>query len=142
VLHALEDLYRRYGLHLAEQVAIKLPGEDGARRIESLMSQLREACPSEFGGVGVAEFTDLLSGIRRRSGQEDRVDLPVSNVLGFRLEDGSRILARPSGTEPKIKFYFEVQQRISVEGSLRDAQATASARLADLKAGLLKTVGL
>jgi phosphomannomutase len=133
VLDALEDLYRRYGLHLAKQVAVKLPGEEGSRRIAALMDRLRKSAPTEFGGVRVVEHTDLLDGSD---------SLPKSNVLGFFLQDGSRILARPSGTEPKIKFYFEVQQEVGEREGLEPARALAQARLQQLKEALLKAVGL
>jgi len=140
VLDTLEDLYRSYGLYMAEQVAFKLPGAAGAEKIRDLMSQLREKSPSQFGGSAVVEHTDLLAGTRTRGGKTTQVELPSSNVLGFVLEDGSRILARPSGTEPKIKFYFEVQE--PVVDTLVAAKSCAQVKLGILKKALLESVGL
>lgn len=140
VLDALEDLYRRYGLHSAEQVAFKFPGEIGAQKITELMSGLRNNSPDKFGGIGVLERTDLLLGTRVVDGEVTTLSLPSSNVLGFVLEDGSRILARPSGTEPKIKFYFEVHQEVGE--SIESAQRLVEEKLTRLKQTLLSLIGL
>jgi phosphomannomutase len=140
LLHTLEDLYRHYGLFLSEQVAFKLPGSEGAKEIDALMKNLRDNAPDQFGELAVVSRTDLLSGSCIQNGVESRVALPSSNVLAFVLEDGSRVLARPSGTEPKIKFYFEVQA--PVVSTLAAAKACAQAKLVILKEALLQSVGL
>jgi phosphomannomutase len=65
-------------------------------------------------------------------GNVTRLTLPKSNVLAFELTSGSRIIARPSGTEPKIKFYFDVRALVGQEEAMKDAEARANATMADL----------
>lgn len=141
LLDELESIYRRYGLHLAEQVALKLPGESGLRQIAAMMEDLRLHPPQAVGGRSVVSTVDLQRGVRVASGREEPVDFPPSNVLGFYLEDGSRILARPSGTEPKIKFYFEVVRAVGEDESVDDARNSAQMVLGGLKADFLELVG-
>jgi phosphomannomutase len=107
---ALNRLDRKYGAHRSEQVAIKLSGPTGAAAIASAMDDLRTNPPTEIAGSDVVYLRDLQSriGMDCKTGASDEVMLPPSNVVEFTLADGSRVLARPSGTEPKIKFYVEV----------------------------------
>jgi phosphoglucomutase len=99
------------------------------------MSNLRTNPPTELAGSDVVQLRDLQSRIVLdcKTGASDTVPLPASNVLEFTLEDGSRVLARPSGTEPKIKLYVEVVGT--------DAQA-AQARLAEVVTAIRKRTGL
>ncbi|MFM9006236.1 MAG: phospho-sugar mutase, partial [Flavobacteriales bacterium] len=106
----LLDIYRKYGLYFEELVSITLKGIDGASEIKAMMKRLRESPPTSLGGVTVVELRDVLSGecLNISSRNVSKIDLPASNVLQFVLADGSVISARPSGTEPKIKFYFSL----------------------------------
>jgi phosphomannomutase len=98
------------------------------------MERLRISPPTAIAGIPVSARADLQSGRRidLESGEETTVAFPSSNVLLFHLKDGSRILARPSGTEPKIKYYFEVVERIPPEEKLSAATGRAQERLDQL----------
>ena len=93
---ALESLYQRYGYYAENQFSIILKGVEGAERIQRMMDTFRTRKPTSFGKVAVAHITDYIDGYQ---------DIPPSNVLRFDMEDGSWFAMRPSGTEPKIKFY-------------------------------------
>ena len=121
LLHALESLARRYGQYVSSQKSITLPGADGARQIREIMAALRRAPPVDFAGTAVLAARDLAI--------PTRPDLPASDVLAWELEGGGRILARPSGTEPKIKFYFEAREPVAADESTADAEGRARARL-------------
>ncbi len=136
VLDRLTALYRAHGLHATRQHSIKLPGAAGKARIAAMMGRLREAPPEALDGVAVARVRDLHTGYATHvDGSKTPIDLPRSNVLAFDLADGGRVLARPSGTEPKLKLYFEV--RSPLDGPLADAEAEAGARLDRLQAEML-----
>ncbi|MGI6107147.1 MAG: phospho-sugar mutase [Lachnospiraceae bacterium] len=94
---ALEALYKKYGYYAESQISLVLKGESGAARIGRIMTAFREGKPAAFGKFSVAQTVDYLHGAG---------DIPASNVLKYRLTDGSWFAVRPSGTEPKIKFYF------------------------------------
>ncbi|MFN9800972.1 MAG: phospho-sugar mutase, partial [Bacteroidota bacterium] len=104
----LMEIYTICGLYHDELVSITMKGIDGLENIRSLMEKLRSSPPDALAGSRIVRIADLKRGTVRdaRTGEEKPLGLPLSNVLQFELEDGSRISARPSGTEPKIKFYF------------------------------------
>ena len=85
-----------------------MPGLDGAEKMTALMKSLRETPPSEIAGVKVATYKDYSDGTARdaASGEVTKIALAGSNVLRFELADGTHIVVRPSGTEPKIKVYI------------------------------------
>ena len=97
LLQVLDDIYDRYGYFAEDEPNIVLDGIEGAERIGRMMASLRADLPGEVAGLKVEKTIDY------RDGYED---IPASNVLRFFLEDGSWFAVRPSGTEPKIKFYF------------------------------------
>ena len=104
----LVELYVEYGLFREHLISITKKGRDGQAQIAAMMEQYRKTPPSTLGGVKVIGLYDYETKEAKdlKSGQVCTIDLPKSNVLQFVLEDGSKISARPSGTEPKIKFYF------------------------------------
>jgi phosphoglucomutase len=108
----LMDIYEQYGLYHEELVSITIKGMDGVEKIKSMMTELRAMPPVSLGGSEVVEVRDIATAMRKdiRTGKETKMDLPTSNVLQFVLADGSKISARPSGTEPKIKFYFSIKE--------------------------------
>ncbi|MBQ5892644.1 MAG: phospho-sugar mutase [Clostridia bacterium] len=106
---AREALWRKYGFCYESNVEIYLEVLDGAARMKALMSALRENPPADFGGVKVSQIRDYLLGTILEKGSTTSTGLPSSNVLYYRLENGDVIVARPSGTEPKIKFYYLLQ---------------------------------
>lgn len=140
VLDAIERLYREHGVHASRQVSVKHPGAAGAAKIEAIMGRLRDGELAAIDGVPVVRRDDVLTGlsIDLAANTAGRLTLPSSNVLAWTLEDGCRVLARPSGTEPKIKFYFEAV--IPFEGDLATSEASAEARLDALSEAFLATL--
>jgi phosphoglucomutase len=110
----LIELYLKYGLFREHLISITKKGRDGQAQIAAMMEQYRSAPPSTLGGVKVVGLYDYEKKEAKdlNNGQVCSIDLPKSNVLQFVLEDGSKVSARPSGTEPKIKFYFSVQGKL------------------------------
>jgi phosphoglucomutase len=110
----LVELYLAYGLFREHLISITKKGRDGQAQIAAMMEQYRSAPPSSLGGVKVVGLYDYDKKEAKdlNNGQVCGIDLPKSNVLQFVLEDGSKVSARPSGTEPKIKFYFSVQGKL------------------------------
>ena len=131
VLGYLETIHRRFGLHVSRQVSRVYPGADGRKVIEGIMAGFRQDPPQAMGGARVLARTDIAAGTRTdvATGIEEPVDFPRSNVLLYELEGGSRVLLRPSGTEPKIKYYFEVVEPVAEGEPYADAEARARARL-------------
>lgn len=126
-------LYEKYGYFKETQYAITLKGIDGAAQIAAMMDKLRSNPPKNFGDLTVKEFRDYDKGVVRNleTGEETPTGLPKSNVLYFDLTNDSWCCARPSGTEPKIKFYMGVKGT-----DLADAQAKVEKLTEDLKACL------
>ena len=98
---ALQDIYEKYGYYNEDEPNLILEGIEGSRRITRMMTYIRNNYPTEFAGIKVKNVIDYIEGYE---------DIPASNVLRFFLEDGSWFAVRPSGTEPKIKFYFYTKQ--------------------------------
>lgn len=111
----LVDMYLQYGFYKESLVSITKKGMNGAAEIKSMMEQYRNNPPKTIVGIPVKELLDyeLQIGKNIRTGESWKIELPKSNVLQFLLEDGSKISARPSGTEPKIKFYFSVNTKLN-----------------------------
>ncbi len=112
------DLYLQYGLYREHLISITKKGMDGQRLIAEMMEAYRNNPPVMINGSEVVDLIDyqLQIGKNLQSGDEWDTKLPVSNVLQFILADGSTISARPSGTEPKIKFYFSVNTKLANAG--------------------------
>jgi len=107
---ALLGLYARHGVHQDELLSVTKPGRSGLEEIQAIMTRLRANPPREVAGLDVAEIVDYQEQTRTNlmSGAVKPVALPKSNVIQLLLANGDRITARPSGTEPKIKYYFNV----------------------------------
>lgn len=107
LVDVLEDLYKKHGTYEESQIAIELDGEAGANRIKKILSDLREDSPAEIAGVPVVRSEDFKESLIRENGKtEELKGFVKSDVLKYFLEDGSWIAVRPSGTEPKCKFYY------------------------------------
>lgn len=106
------QMYATYGLYREDLISLTKKGQRGAEEIQEMMRDLRAQPPGTIAGSPVVELRDYQTGIIRnlQTGEEKPTGLESSNVLQFLTEDGSKISARPSGTEPKIKFYFSVKQ--------------------------------
>ena len=108
VLQRLNEIYRQYGYYQEETISQYFAGQQGKEIMDGLMERLRQNPPQHVGNQAVRKVRDVERGVTREmaTGEEKRdFDLPASNVLQFFLEDGTVVSARPSGTEPKIKFY-------------------------------------
>jgi len=142
ILAELERIYRKYGLYVSRQKSVVRKGIDGAAEIAATMAKLRANPPSEIDGLRVEAVNDYLTHERRtRDGQVSRLTLPPSNVLAFELEGGSRVVARPSGTEPKIKFYFDLRMAVADDEPFEAAELRASKRVAQLEAAFVAIAG-
>ena len=110
ILDALTELYKTYGYYLSHVQSIELSGTDAMEKAGKIMTDLRHAVPETIGGIKVTEVRDYRSRIAKNtiSGVETEITLPKSNVLEFVLGKYGSVIARPSGTEPKIKFYYTV----------------------------------
>ncbi len=111
----LESLYQKYGYYAEEQVSLVREGREGAAQIAHIMDVFRGEKPQQFGRFTVEKMIDYIDGYE---------DIPASNVLIYYMDDGSWFAVRPSGTEPKIKFYFYVK---------KDSAEAAASTLQDLR---------
>lgn len=115
----LMELYEKVGYYQEDLVSVTMKGKSGMEEIESIMTHMRASAPTEISGVPVDRVLDFL---------ETGTGLPKSNVLKFYMEDGSWVAIRPSGTEPKIKYYFSVKA-----SSTEAARMKIESRKADIK---------
>ena len=106
----MQNIYKKYGYYKEGQIALTFKGIEGAEKIKSIMDKLRSNPPTELAGLKVLEFRDYQANVVKdlQTGETHETGLPKSNVLYFDLENSSWCCARPSGTEPKIKFYCGV----------------------------------
>ncbi|MHA7138166.1 phospho-sugar mutase [Rossellomorea arthrocnemi] len=127
----LVELYERFGFYQEGLESLTLKGKDGSEQIQSILRNFRDNPLQELSGLRVVTSEDYQTSIRHADGKEEKISLPTSNVIKYFLEDGSWICLRPSGTEPKIKFYFSV-----VGGSLEESQL----KLGQLKEELMRRI--
>ncbi len=124
VLAHLEDIYRRVGLFVTEQVSLTMPGSEGLAAIATIMTRVRSKPITTIGAYAVREAVDLAAGAD---------GLPPSNVLIFRLDGGHRVIMRPSGTEPKLKSYYEVRVVVGADEPIATATERGRHELALLR---------
>ena len=127
----LTELYMTYGFYKEHLVSITKKGMDGQQQIASMMERFRNEPPASLNGIDVVALLDYEKREARdlATGVVKPISLPKSNVLQFILADGSKVSARPSGTEPKIKFYFSVKGILENRESLSEAEASLDARI-------------
>ena len=126
----LHDIYRQFGLFREKQLSVSFgSGREGAERMQQLMSKLRSVPPKEICGQAVVTYEDYQTGVKTHAqlGKKEKLTLPKSNVLVFILEDESKFIIRPSGTEPKIKIYGMVRQ--TLKGDINDGLQACDRRL-------------
>lgn len=128
---AMLDMYVQYGFYKEELVSITKKGKSGAEEIKALMEKFRNNPPATLGGSKVATLKDYELGVETdiRTGLKKELELPKSDVLQFVTEDGSIISARPSGTEPKIKFYCSVNTALKDKASFKETEAGLSQKI-------------
>ena len=126
------DMYLQYGLYKEDLVSITKKGMNGAAEIADMMKGYRDNPPTMLDGVAVNELLDyeMQEGKNLTTGKTWKIDLPKSNVLQFVLADGSKISARPSGTEPKIKFYFSVKGTLTGAAAFKAAEKSLDEKIA------------
>ena len=129
LLDRLAEICAQHGLYLSGQRTAKFPGAGGQAKMAALMDGLRQNPPRELGGLAVECVRDYQTGVATaQDGSERALTLPSSNVLVFDLEQGNRVIARPSGTEPKIKLYLDVCEPLG-SGDYAAARERAGERL-------------
>ena len=111
VMQALDSLYDKYGYFYEKLEYITMEGKDGMAKINGIMQKFREDMPKQIAGYEVVAVADYISGLKTdlKTSATAPTNLPKSNVLVFNLADGSKVTGRPSGTEPKIKFYYSIK---------------------------------
>ncbi|MBQ9806841.1 MAG: phospho-sugar mutase [Clostridia bacterium] len=126
---ALQNLWKTYGFSYETNVEIYMEGLDGPARMAALMDGLRKDPPVAFGNEPVAWIADYKNDTITENGTVRPLGMPSSNVLYYKLKNGDVIVARPSGTEPKIKFYYmlEAADQATAEANLKAYQATLDA---------------
>jgi len=135
----LIDLYVQYGFFLESLISITKKGMNGQQEIADMMAGFRNNPPAEINGSKVVTLLDYQTKIGKDllTGNQWNIDLPGSNVLQFILEDGSKISARPSGTEPKIKFYFSVNAPLAAPDDYLKVKSDLENRIS----GIVKSLG-
>lgn len=143
VLDRLEELYREYGLYVSSQVTVARKGASGAEELRAMMDRLRAKPLARIGEARVVAVSDFAAGTRTvlGNGGPTPLTLPKTNMVAFELEGGSRIIARPSGTEPKAKFYFDVKESVAAGEALEAAEARARQKTKALEAALTAAAG-
>ena len=128
---ALQQIYETHGLYVEKLVSVKKEGKKGADEIRAMMNDFRTNPPSSLAGEKVVQIKDFLEQTALNTSTQEKsvIDLPVSNVLQFITEKGTRLSARPSGTEPKIKFYCSVNDEWDVSESYESASAKLKTRI-------------
>lgn len=117
----LIELYETYSYYKKSLTSFTVKGKNGSEQIDRIVNSFREHPPAEIASAAVEKIEDYQTGrrINLLTAQQERMDLPSSNALKFWLQDGSWFALRPSGIEPKVKFYFGVRQGTNVESEER-----------------------
>ena len=131
----MQELYKKHGYFAEETVSITIEGSEGIAKIQKIMEDIRTNTPKAFGDFKVTAIRDYKTGIKHilADGTEDKLTLPKSDVLYFELTDGASFVARPSGTEPKIKLYYLIQS---------NTEENAQKTLEDIKSAVTKYLNI
>ena len=135
---ALMDTYLKHGMYKESLISLTKKGKSGAEEIQAMLASFRKSPPSSFAGSKVITFKDYQLGTSTdiASGDISQIELPSSNVLQFFTEDGSIISARPSGTEPKIKFYCSVNAPVDSAEQIEEVTAALDGKIELIRADL------
>ncbi|MBR1719032.1 MAG: phospho-sugar mutase [Phocaeicola sp.] len=137
LFEVLMDIYKEYGFSKEYTVNVVKPGKTGAEEILAMMTNFRNNPPQEIGGSKVVVTKDYKTLKMVNHGVESSLEMPeTSNVLQWFTEDGTKISVRPSGTEPKIKFYIEVKGKLESAEAYAAANAAADKKIAAVRASL------
>lgn len=133
----LIDIYKETGMYYEGLINVVKKGRTGAEEIQQMMVNFRENPPKEIAGSPVAEIRDYKEQTKTLAhGKETMDDIPKSNVLIYYTEDGTKVCVRPSGTEPKIKFYVSVKDQIASENDFKQKLQTLGAKIDQVKTDL------
>ena len=130
LVDVMNELYEKYGYYQNATLNFGFEGEDGMKTMQNIMDTLRKNPPMEISGVKVVGRSDYQES-QSYGDKEGVIDLPKSNVLEYRLENGCKLIVRPSGTEPKIKIY------LSGKGATMEESLQEIARMKEASPGLL-----
>jgi phosphomannomutase len=142
LLGRLDELLVAHGLTRQVQWAVRLTGAEGRERIRCAMAELRAQPLAEIGASPVARVLDAAAGEERVHGESRASGLPRADVLAFEAEDGARLTVRPSGTEPKIKFYLELIGRAATAADVSSGRVRLEAEGQALRATLMRRLRL
>ncbi|MCH7399163.1 phospho-sugar mutase [Belliella sp. DSM 107340] len=134
VQDVLAEIYMEYGFYKEHLISVTKKGKDGAEQIQALMAGYRNDKPSEINGVKVVKIVDVKESkvFDLKNNTESVLEMDKSNVIQFYLEDGSKISARPSGTEPKIKYYFSVNEKLPNRDAYRAVEESLDKKIQGL----------
>ncbi len=134
----LIDIYTKFGFYLEDLVSLTRKGMKGAEEIAKMMEDFRTNTPQEIGGERIIQMMDYQSSVTKNlaDGTQQPIELPKSNVVQFITDKGTKITARPSGTEPKIKFYISVNAKLADKSEFGRMKTELESRIADIKKGL------
>jgi phosphoglucomutase len=134
----LLEMYMEFSFYQESLINVVRKGKSGAEEIERMMADFRKTPPESLNGSQVVTIHDYLEQVStdRVSGIKTALDLPKSNVLQFLLQDGSKISVRPSGTEPKIKFYFSVFDQLEKKEDYKKVKARLQEKILTIKRDL------
>jgi len=144
LLDRLEELYLEHGYYEERSVNKYFEGPSGMDVMKGIMEGYRANQPESFGGLKVARIRDIKTGLEwpaGRRGEAVNVDLPSSDVIQWILEDGTKVTVRPSGTEPKIKYYVLLRSEVGGAAKLAAARAEAASKAAAIIADIRKVIG-
>lgn len=135
VQDVLAEIYMQFGFYKESLISVTKKGKDGAEQIQKLMADFRTNRPTEMNGLKVVKIVDVKESkvYDIANGTESALKMDKSNVIQFYLEDGSKISARPSGTEPKIKYYFSVSETLPNREAYEAVSASLDKKLEGLK---------
>lgn len=131
----LAEIYQKFGFYKESLISVTKKGKDGAEQIQQLMHGFRTNRPETINGIKVTKVIDVLESklYDIEKGTTEELELDKSNVIQFYLEDGSKISARPSGTEPKIKYYISVNEHLPNRDAYRAVEASLARKIEGLK---------
>ncbi|OEK05616.1 phospho-sugar mutase [Roseivirga misakiensis] len=138
VFDLLADIYTKYGFYLETLISMTKKGKEGAEEIQQMMANFRSNPPKSIAGSQVSRICDYQTSQEQNleTGETSPIDLPKSNVLQFILADGAKISARPSGTEPKIKFYISVNEPLASKEAYDETKAKLESKIEAIKSDL------
>lgn len=134
----LIEVYHKFGFYLEDLVSMKREGYQGAQEIKQMMEDFRSKTPNEVGGENIIALKDFEELVHRnlQTGEIEKLDFPKSNVVQFFTDKGTKITARPSGTEPKIKFYISVNTALTNKEDFQKVKSELEGRIDAIKKSL------